>query len=69
MSTYTVGLAASAYGLYEIHKQGCRHLNMTKKYPYGFADIEGETATDAATRFETRNEGCFTKLAPCAKKG
>ena len=66
MNTYAIALSESSW-LYEVHKPGCRHLNMASKYPYGSATYQGETAADAAADFERHNEECFTRLAPCVK--
>lgn len=63
-----VALTAS-HSAYEIHKDGCRHLNMRSKYPYGFDPIEAETPSEAVARFEAASEDCLARLAPCVKGG
>ena len=68
MNEYMIGLSEKSW-LYEVHKPGCRHLNMKSNYLYGFCTYKGDTAAEAAADFEARNEECFTKLAPCVKRG
>jgi hypothetical protein len=65
MNTYAIA-PNDRTTLYEVHRPGCAHLNRTDKYPF-FTMWAGGTAADAAANFETANEGCFTKIAPCAK--
>jgi hypothetical protein len=52
---------------YEVHAPGCAHLNRTDKYLF-WTPTEAESAQAAAATFEERNEGCLTKIAPCAKR-
>ena len=57
--------------LYEVHKAGCKHLTHPK-FGDGFCinTWTGESAAQIAADFEAGNEGCITKLGPCAvKKG
>lgn len=68
MNEYMVGLSSASW-LYEVHKPGCRHLSMKSKYPYGFCTVKGDTPAEAAADFLARNEECFTKLAPCVRRG
>ena len=51
--------------LYEVHVTGCAHL-ISKHLEACFAR-EARSATEAAAEFESRNDGCYTKLGPCAK--
>lgn len=61
--------------LYEVHVAGCRHLTMgvtgnprTARFDYA-RPVEAESAKACAADFEAGNEGCLTKLGPCARKG
>jgi hypothetical protein len=51
---------------YEVHRPGCAHLERTDKYPFSVL-YQGGNAADAAATYEAQNEGCLTKIAPCAK--
>lgn len=52
--------------LYEVHAAGCAHLTMSKHLAHGFT-TEGGSATEVAAEFESQNDGCLTKVSPCAK--
>lgn len=59
---------------YEVHSAGCKHLAMgatgnpyTAKFDYVRPPKEAESAKAFAAEFEAGNEGCLTKLGPCAK--
>jgi hypothetical protein len=50
---------------YEVHKAGCAHLNARHMEPSGqYAGQPGAVA-DA---FQAGNDGCLTRLGPCARK-
>lgn len=63
MQHYRIGYN-SRTSLYEVHVEGCSHPTRSLEYSY---PAEAESGTAAAATFEARNEGCLTKLAPCAK--
>lgn len=54
--------------LYEVHAEGCRHLQ--RKRFNGSASslsvLDSVSGSVAAERFEAANDGCVTRLAPCA---
>jgi|688.fasta_scaffold2163414_2 hypothetical protein len=65
MTTYAIACNEQTT-FYEVHKPGCAHLNRTDKYLYS-TPAQAESAQAAAANFEAANEGCFTKISPCAK--
>lgn len=50
---------------YEVHKSGCKHLISGHLEP--LFETTGESGEQVARDFESRNDGCLTKLAPCAR--
>jgi hypothetical protein len=64
----------SAYGiaynestsLYEVHAAGCRHLSLNPRLEVTLT-VTAVSGDAAAKSFEGGNEGCITKLGPCAR--
>jgi hypothetical protein len=52
--------------LYEVHAAGCRHTAMNPRLEV-FLTVEAAAGITAADMFEAVNEGCLTKLGPCAR--
>jgi hypothetical protein len=53
--------------LYEVHVSGCAHL-ISKNLERSGRTVTGSSGAEVAARFEANNEGCLTKLGPCAKE-
>ena len=53
---------------YEVHADGCRHLQRKRFHgsASSLAVLDSVTGSGAAARFEAENDGCVTRLAPCA---
>ncbi len=52
--------------LYEVHAAGCRHTAMNPRLEL-LVTATGASGAAVAADFEAANEGCFTKLGPCAR--
>ena len=65
MTTWIIALnGRNSY--YEIHESGCHHL--VSPHLDIMVSREGDDPKAAAAEYEAQNEGCFTRLGPCAKK-
>jgi len=53
--------------MYEVHAKGCKHLSGKKYMVYSHVYLGGD-AQWVAKNFEENNDGCLTKISPCAKK-
>lgn len=67
MATFTIARNEKTT-LYEVHAKGCKHIAMSWHLD-PMTDKEAATGAEAAATYESENEGCLTKLGPCAKKG
>lgn len=61
MIALQIGRNAST-SLYEVHKDGCRHLRRLEDPGPAFA---AESAVEAAVAFAEDNDGCVATLGPC----
>jgi hypothetical protein len=52
--------------LYEVHAAGCRHTAINPRLET-VVTVEATSGLVAADMFEAVNEGCLTKLGPCAR--
>jgi hypothetical protein len=66
MNTYRIGFNENNT-MYEVHAEGCNHSNK-KHISLTHMAYLGESGAWVAQTFERENEGCLTKISPCAKK-